>query len=293
MNRELPAPPADIDVSVRRALEEDVGSGDVTAALVPPQATAVATVVCRDEAVVCGGPWFERVFELLEPMTQVHWHVTEGQLVAADTVLCTVQGNARALLTGERTALNLLQTLSGTATSAHRYAQILAGTGCRVLDTRKTLPGLRSAQKYAAACGGVTNHRIGLFDGILIKENHLMAAGGIGQAVDSARRIAPRLPVEVEVETLDECRQALVAGADILMLDNFSLSDMREAVAMNRQLREKPALLEASGNVDLEGLGAIAATGVDFVSVGAITKHVHAVDLSMRFSLSSGNTETQ
>lgn len=279
-----PELPTDIDVTVRSALEEDVGDGDVTAALIPPQVTATATVLCRESAVICGIPWFDRVFELLDPMTQTQWHVAEGGTVEPDTLLCTMQGNARVLLTGERTALNLLQMLSGTATVARRYAGAVAGTGCRVLDTRKTIPGLRSAQKYAAACGGVKNHRIGLFDGVLIKENHLLAVGGIDRAVSSARAAGHGLPVEVEVESVDECREALEAGADILLLDNFSLADLREAVAMNSK-REKPALMEASGDVTLDTLPAIAATGVDFVSVGAITKHVRAVDLSMRFAL--------
>jgi nicotinate-nucleotide pyrophosphorylase (carboxylating) len=288
MNKGIPQPPSDVDVTVRRALEEDVGSGDVTAALIPPHATATATVISREPAVICGAPWFERVFRMLDPASQIHWHVVEGQTVEPDALLCTVKGNARALLSGERTALNFMQTCSGTATVARRYAEALVGTPCRILDTRKTLPGLRSAQKYAAACGGVTNHRIGLFDGILIKENHLVAAGGIRHAVDAARTTAPSLPVEVEVESLAECLEALDAGADILMLDNFSLSDMRKAVEMNRQRRERPALLEASGNVELERLNEIAATGVDFISVGAITKHVRAIDLSMRFNISGG-----
>jgi nicotinate-nucleotide pyrophosphorylase (carboxylating) len=288
MQIQRPTTPADIDITVRRALEEDVGGGDVTAALIPPQATATATVVSRDQAVICGGPWFERVFGLLDPMTQVHWHVEEGQMVEPDTVICTLRGNARALLTGERTALNFLQTCSGTATAARHYASALADMPCRVLDTRKTLPGLRSAQKYAAACGGVTNHRIGLFDGVLIKENHLMATGGICQAVETARQLNPDLPIEVEVESIDECTEALDAGADILLLDNFSMQDMRTAVELNRARRAKPALLEASGNVDLDTLREIASTGVDFVSVGAITKHVSATDLSMRFQLDKG-----
>lgn len=285
MNTSQPVPPADIDTTVRRALEEDVGGGDLTAALVPPQATATATVLCREAAVICGAPWFERVFELLDPSTRIHWHAAEGQAVDSDTLVCVLEGSARALLTGERTALNFLQTCSGTATTARRYAQALEGTSCRVLDTRKTVPGLRTAQKYASACGGVTNHRIGLFDGVLIKENHLMAAGGIHHAVEAAREIAADVPVEVEVESLDEFEEALDAGADILMLDNFSLADMRSAVQINRQQRRKPALLEASGDVRLERLREIAETGVDFVSVGAITKHVRAVDLSMRFTL--------
>ncbi len=285
MQTNRPTPPTDIDLCVRRALEEDVGAGDVTAALIPPQATATATVLCREKAVVCGAPWFERVFGLLDPMTQIHWHVEEGQAVEPDTVICTLRGNARALLTGERTALNFLQTCSGTATAARRFADALARTDCQVLDTRKTLPGLRTAQKYAAACGGVINHRVGLFDGILIKENHLMAAGGIRQAVETARLSSPGLPVEIEVEDLGECAQALDAGADILMLDNFSLDDMRAAVRSNRERQPRPALLEASGNVSLKTLRDIAETGVDFISVGAITKHVTAIDLSMRFQL--------
>jgi len=285
MQFQPPAPPDDIDITVRRALEEDVGGGDVTASLIPPLSTASATVVCRDRAVICGGPWFERVFRILDPMVQIHWHVREGQMVEPDAVICTLRGNARSLLTGERTALNFLQTCSGTATAARRYADALENMDCRVLDTRKTLPGLRSAQKYATACGGVTNHRMGLFDGVLIKENHLIAAGGIAGAVAAARQSSPGLSVEVEVENLEECREALDAGADILLLDNFCLDDMRRAVQLNRERRSKPAILEASGNVNLETLGSIADTGVDFVSVGAITKHVTAVDLSMRFRL--------
>ncbi|MGD8482126.1 MAG: carboxylating nicotinate-nucleotide diphosphorylase [Gammaproteobacteria bacterium] len=281
-----PEPPADIDLTVRRALEEDVGAGDITASLVPPGATATATLLSRESAVVCGAPWFERVFEILDPKVRIRWQVSEGESIEPDTLLCTLEGNARALLTGERTALNFLQTCSGTATAARRFANAIAGTSCRILDTRKTLPGLRAAQKYATACGGVTNHRMGLFDGVLIKENHLIACGGIRQAVETARASAPDLPVEVEVESLDECRDALDAGADILMLDNFSLPDMREAVALNRRRGDKAALLEASGNVELERLPEIAATGVDFISVGAITKHVRAIDLSMRFSIS-------
>jgi nicotinate-nucleotide pyrophosphorylase (carboxylating) len=280
-----PEPPADIDLTVRRALQDDVGDGDITASLVPPEAKATATLLSRESAVVCGVPWFEMVFEILDPEVRIRWKVSEGESVEPDTLLCTLEGNARALLTGERTALNFLQTCSGTATAARRFASAVAGTSCRILDTRKTLPCLRSAQKYATACGGVTNHRMGLFDGVLIKENHLIACGSIRQAVQTARASAPDLPVEVEVESMDECRHALDAGAAILMLDNFSLPDMREAVALNRRRGDKAALLEASGNVELERLSEIADTGVDFISVGAITKHVRAIDLSMRFSI--------
>ncbi len=285
MIHSMPEPPQDIDLTVQRALQEDVGAGDITAGLVPPDATATATLVSRESAVICGVPWFERVFGILDPQVRIRWHVSEGSSIEPNTLLCTIEGNARALLTGERTALNFLQTLSGTATAARRFADAVAGTSCRILDTRKTLPGLRTAQKYATACGGVRNHRVGLFDGVLVKENHLIACGGIRQAVQTARASAPNLPVEVEVESLDECRDALDAGADILMLDNFSLRDMREAVILNRRRGDRAALLEASGNVELERLTEIASTGVDFISVGAITKHVRAIDLSMRFTL--------
>ena len=285
MKIDPPTPPPDLAVTVRRALEEDLGSGDLTAALIPPAASAWATVLCREPAVICGRPWFDAVFRMLDPTLQIVWQVDEGQAVAAETTLCTLKGNARSLLSGERTALNFLQMLSGTASAARQYAEAVAGTGCQVLDTRKTIPGLRLAQKYATACGGVRNHRVGLFDGILIKENHIMAAGGIDTAIVAARETAPDLPVEVEVEDADELRAALAAGADIVMLDNFDLDQLRAAVVLNRETRSPPALLEASGNVDISRLPDIAATGVDFVSVGAVTKHVAAVDLSMRFYL--------
>jgi nicotinate-nucleotide pyrophosphorylase (carboxylating) len=275
--------PEDLELSVRRALDEDIGTGDVTAALIPPLARARANVVVREDAVLCGCAWFESVFQHLDPMVQIQWHAADGQSVRADSVVCSLAGNARALLTGERTALNFLQTLSGTATAARRYAEIVADTDCRVLDTRKTIPGLRGAQKYAAACGGMVNHRLGLFDAILIKENHIMAAGGIGPAVAAARAAHDGLTVEIEVEDLAQTAEALDAGADILLLDNFPLADLAAAVALNRQRRDPPAVLEASGNVTLETLGEIAATGVNYVSVGAATKHLRAVDLSLRF----------
>lgn len=282
---DTPTPPPDLAVTVRRALDEDLGSGDLTAELIPPAASARATVLCREPAVICGRPWFDAVFRTLDPAVQIVWQVGEGQAVDAETTLCTLKGNARSLLTGERTALNFLQMLSGTASAARRYAEAVAGSGCQVLDTRKTIPGLRLAQKYATACGGVRNHRVGLFDGILIKENHIMAAGGIEPAIAAARDSAPDMPVEVEVEDADELRAALAAGADIIMLDNFDLDQLRAAVTLNRETRSPPALLEASGNVDISRLPDIAATGVDFVSIGAVTKHVAAVDLSMRFYL--------
>lgn len=277
--------PSTIQSAVRDALAEDIGSGDVTASLVPATASATATVLTREDAVICGQPWFDEVFRQLPESTNLTWQCAEGDSVRADTVVCELAGNARVLLTGERTALNFLQLLSGTATAAQRYAEAVAGTDCRVLDTRKTIPGLRLAQKYACAMGGATNHRTGLYDGILIKENHIMAAGGIREAVLAARTGPDDLPVEVEVESMDEVREALVSGADILLLDNFSLQQLREAVALNTELRSTRAKLEASGNVSLDTIGAIAATGVDFVSVGAMTKHVRAVDFSMRFSI--------
>lgn len=278
-------PPASrIRSQVEAALAEDVGAGDLTAALVPAGARARARVISREQAVVCGRAWFDEVFRQLDERIAVRWGVADGDEVAPGALLCELEGPARPLLTGERTALNFLQLLSGTATTARRYARAVAGTGCEVLDTRKTVPGLRDAQKYAAVCGGARNHRRGLYDGVLIKENHIMAAGGIAAAVAAARAQDAGVPVEVEVESLDEVAQALEAGADILLLDNFDPEALAAAVALKRAA-SSPAKLEASGNVNLEGLATIAATGVDFVSAGAITKHVRAVDLSMRFDL--------
>jgi nicotinate-nucleotide pyrophosphorylase (carboxylating) len=267
--------------SVRGALAEDVGSGDLTAALVPAGARAEATIVARERAVVCGTAWVDEVFRQLDPSIVITWDVADGARVEADARLCTLSGPARPILTGERTALNFLQTLSGTATAARRYADAVAGTSTRILDTRKTIPGLREAQKYAVRCGGCHNHRFGLYDGILIKENHIAAAGGIAAAVRAARTSNARVPVEVEVETLDEVREALAAGADILLLDDFTLADTRAAVARARA--QGSARLEASGGIDIGRLREVAETGVDFVSVGSLTKHVRAIDLSMRF----------
>lgn len=281
------AAPADLAQQVARALAEDVGMGDLTAALVPAGRGGRATVITREPAVVCGQPWFDEVFRQLDPAVHVDWDVAEGSAVLPDQLLCRLEGPARSLLTGERAALNFLQTLSGTATVARRYAEVLAGLPCRVLDTRKTIPGLRQAQKYAVRCGGGSNHRMGLYDGILVKENHIMAAGSIAAAVAAARAQGATVPVEVEVETLDELRQTLDAGGDMALLDEFSLDDMRRAVAMNRAHPRGPIKLEASGSVSLETLRAIAETGVDFVSVGSLTKHVRAVDLSMRFDFGS------
>ena len=274
--------PADLPQQVARALAEDVGSGDLTAALIPADRIGRATVITRERAIVCGLPYVEASFHGVEPQVRLEWRVAEGDSVAANQPLVDLEGPARALLTGERTALNFLQLLSGTATAAHTYAALLEGTNCRLLDTRKTIPGLRSAQKYAVRVGGGHNHRMGLFDGILIKENHIMAAGSIAAAVAAAKRGSARVPIEVEVENLSELQQAIAAGADIAMLDDFSLDAMREAVAVNATAK-KPLKLEASGGITTATIREIAETGVDFISVGSITKHVQAVDLSMRF----------
>jgi len=279
----VPPPASELSRDVKRALAEDVGSGDRTAALIAEDRHGRATVITREPGVLCGRPWFDEVFRQLDPGAVVTWQAEDGSLLEAKQLLCGVEGSARALLTGERSALNFLQTLSGTATVTRRYVDAIAGLPCQILDTRKTLPGLRRAQKYAVRCGGGRNHRIGLFDGILIKENHIVAAGSIGAAVGSARRHKTKIPVEVEVESLDELRQALDAGADMALLDEFSLDDLRTAVELNRAHDHGPIKLEASGGVALETLRDIAETGIDFISVGALTKHVHALDLSMRF----------
>ena len=278
-----PEPPADVEQCVARALVEDVGDGDLTARLVP-DVGASARIVTREDALLCGRPYAEAAFRQLDPSAQLHWSALDGDRVQAGATLCRIHARARALLTAERTVLNFLQTLSATATQAAGYVAAVAGTGCTILDTRKTLPGLRLAQKYAVRCGGARNHRLGLHDGILIKENHISAAGSIAGAVQAARRISSAVPVEVEVEveSLGELEQALAAGADIVMLDDFGLEDMRAAVVLNRSHPQR-AKLEASGGVSLDSVRTIAGTGVDFVSVGAITKHVRAIDLSMRF----------
>jgi len=283
MNEPIPDSPVDLD-EIDRFLREDVGAGDLTALIVPDTARAEASVITREAMVLCGRPWFDAVFARLDPAVHVEWQAEEGTDVLAGALLCTLSGPARALLTGERTALNLLQTLSATATLARDYARAAAGTGLTVLDTRKTLPGLRQAQKYAVRRGGCSNHRLGLFDGILIKENHILAAGSIALAVRKAVELDARVPIEVEVENLDELAQALAAGANRVLLDNFTFAMMREAVAMSAGR----AKLEVSGNVSLENISAIAATGVDYVSVGALTKNVRAVDLSMRIVLAKG-----
>jgi nicotinate-nucleotide pyrophosphorylase (carboxylating) len=276
-------PPSDLPAVVAAALAEDVGGGDLTAQLVPAQRFGRASVITREEAILAGRPYVDEVFRQVDPRVQVEWQANDGDSLVANQVLYRLSGPARALLTGERTALNLLQTLSGVATTTRRYVDALAGLPCRILDTRKTVPGLRTAQKYAVRCGGGTNHRMGLYDGILIKENHIMAAGTIAAAVTAARKSGAPVPVEVEVETLEELREALEAGADMALLDEFSLDDLRAAVAMNRAHRNGPMKLEASGGITFERLRPIAETGVDFISVGSLTKHVRAVDLSMRF----------
>lgn len=273
--------PRDIAETVARALAEDVGSGDVTAALVPAGTTARAHVITREPAVICGQPWFNETFAQLAESVEIDWQVRECEAVAADTRLCSLSGPARAILTGERTALNFLQTLSATATRTRELVEIVAGTQAQILDTRKTIPGLRQAQKYAVNCGGGRNHRFGLYDAILIKENHIMAAGSITAAIAAARALHPALTLEVETENLAEFDEALAAGPDIIMLDDYTLEDMREAV---RRCQGK-AKLEASGGVTKDRLRAIAETGVDYISVGAITKDVKAIDLSMRFTV--------
>ncbi len=274
--------PTDISVTVRRALQEDIGGGDVTASLVPEGLHATATVIAREPAILCGAAWFDQVFRELDPRVKIDWQAADGTRVGPNQPVCALAAQARALLTGERTALNFLQTLSGTATRARSYADAVSGTRARVLDTRKTIPGLRSAQKYAVRCGGCDNHRMGLFDGILIKENHILAAGSITNAIAHAARAHTGLPVEVEVETLDELEEALRCRADIILLDNFGVQAIREAV----QRTAARAKLEASGGVLLEQIRELAQTGVDFISVGALTKDLTAVDLSMRFELS-------
>jgi nicotinate-nucleotide pyrophosphorylase (carboxylating) len=275
-------PPEDLPQLVERALAEDVGSGDLTAALIAPGTPGRAAIQSRERAVLCGIPYVEATFARLDRETRISWTRPEGALLEAGEVFCRLEGPARALLTGERTALNFLQLLSGTATATRAYVERLAGSACRLLDTRKTLPGLRTAQKYAVRVGGGRNHRIGLYDGILIKENHIMAAGSIGAAVTAARVAGGKVSVEVEVESLEELREALEAHADIALLDEFTLAALGEAVALNRAAAQ-PLKLEASGGVTLDTVRAIADTGVDFISVGAITKHVRAIDLSMRF----------
>jgi len=267
------------DIDVGQALQEDVGEGDLTAVLVPPDHHSRAHVLTRDAAVLCGTRWFSAVFHRLDRRVEIGWQAQDGDEVPPNQEICVLAGPTRALLTGERTALNFLQTLSGTATVTRGYARKLQGTHTKLLDTRKTIPGLREAQKYAVRCGGGYNHRLGLFDGVLIKENHIAAVGSIAGAVASAKARYPAMQVEVEVENLAQLDEAIAAGADVLLLDNFTVDQLQAAVARNRgRLR-----IEASGGFDLDTLRAAAETGIDFISVGALTKHIRAIDLSMRF----------
>jgi nicotinate-nucleotide pyrophosphorylase (carboxylating) len=274
--------PTDIAVTVASALAEDVGAGDLTAALIPAAARAHGTVISREAATLCGCAWFDEVFRQLDRAVQIEWLAHDADQIAPNQTLCKLRGPARALLTGERTALNFVQTLSATATVTRQFADAVAGTACRILDTRKTIPGLRLAQKYAVRCGGGTNHRVGLFDAILIKENHIVAAGSIAAAAAHARQIAGTRMVEVEVENLDELQQALAADIDRVLLDNFTRADMLQAVRLNTARQGRKIALEASGNMTLQTVRSVAETGVDFISVGSLTKRVRAVDLSMR-----------
>jgi len=275
-----------IAAQVTNALAEDVGSGDLTASLVPLASIANAVVITREPAIICGTAWFDEVFRQLDSTIQIRWHCKDGDRMASGAMLCELKGTARNVLTGERTALNFLQLLSGTATITRQYADAIKDKPCRVLDTRKTIPGLRLAQKYAVACGGGSNHRIGLFDAVLIKENHIISAGSISNAIQHSRSIAGTRMVEIEVESLNELQQALHTDIDRILIDNFSLNDMRSAVKLRDGYLHHRIEIEASGNVALGNIHAIAETGVDFISVGALTKHVQAIDLSMRFEFS-------
>lgn len=274
-------------INIQAFLDEDLGSGDITALIIPQSSEAVAKVITREAMVCCGQDWFNAVFQELDPVISVQWHVQEGQWLEAGALLCTLKGKARPLLTGERTALNLLQTLSAVATQARLYAKEVAGTNCKVLDTRKTIPGLREAQKYAVVCGGCHNHRTGLYDGILIKENHIIAAGSIAKAIAQARKISDKL-LEVEVENMTELDQALAAQPDRIMLDNFSVAQLKLAV---KKVAGRCAL-EASGNVLLSNIREIAEAGVNYISIGALTKNIQAIDLSMRIVLEQESCKT-
>jgi len=276
--------PENISNQVTLALQEDIATGDVTADLIPKENQSNATVVCRDDAVLSGVAWFNEVFSQIDSDVKIEWNFKDGDLIKANSVLCTLSGNSRAILSGERAALNFVQTLSATATLTHQFVEKISGSKAKILDTRKTLPNLRDAQKYAVLCGGGKNHRIGLYDMILIKENHIMAAGSISKAVAQAKMLHPAIKVEVETENLEEFREASRAGADIIMLDNFDLGLMAKAVVENKA-NGGVIKLEASGGVNIKTVRGIAETGVDFISVGQITKDIYAVDLSMRFDI--------
>jgi len=279
-------PPRDLASQVEAALREDIGSGDVTAALVPAAQRVRGSVITRESAVLAGRPWVDATFRHLDPHVQLDWHANDGEPLAANQVVFDIAGSARAVLTGERTALNFLQLLSATATATHRFVDAVTGTGCTILDTRKTLPGLRTAQKYAVRCGGAQNHRMGLYDRVLIKENHIAAAGSLTGAIRAARSHAPGVTVEVEVESPAELEEALAASPDIVLLDEFTLADLRAGVALNRA-GSRPVKLEASGSMTLETVRAVAETGVDYISIGSLTKHIRAIDLSLRLEFST------
>lgn len=272
-------PSSYISKQVTLALAEDIGDGDVTAKLIPDDKLADARIICREPAILCGADWVSEVFNQLDTAIQIDWHCQDGDNIQSDQELCRLHGSARHLLSGERSALNFLQTLSATATQAHEYVMAVEGTGCRILDTRKTIPGLRLAQKYAVRCGGAYNHRIGLYDMVLIKENHISAAGSIQAAVDAAHSSSPDIPLEVEVENLQQLQQALDADVDRILLDNMDIPTLKQAV----QMTNKRIPLEASGGVTQKTAREIAQTGVDYISIGSITKHIHAIDFSMRF----------
>lgn len=269
--------------NVSAALQEDLGSGDKTAQLVPESTTASAIIICREPMTLAGQPWVDEVFRQLNPDVDIQWLANDGDHLPADAEICVLDGAARSLLSGERTALNFLQTLSATATMTSRYVNAVANFKARILDTRKTIPGLRIAQKYAVRCGGGNNHRIGLFDAILIKENHIVSAGGVEAAIRTAKEQHSNLPIEIEVESVTELRDALRAGADRLLLDNFDIADLQRAVEVNHKEGDPPVDLEASGGLTLDEIVKVAETGVDYISVGALTKNITAIDLSMRF----------
>ena len=275
----------EIRANAARALQEDIGSGDLTASLIASGKILAATVISREAGVLCGMQWFEACFVSLAADTEIEWFAKDGDFVPAGQTLCNIRGNARALLTAERSALNFLQLLSAVATQTKRYADAVAGTGAAIVDTRKTLPGLRLAQKYAVTCGGGVNHRVGLYDGILIKENHIIAVGGIRPALQKAQKIAPPgVFIQIEVESLQELQEALAAGARMVLLDNFTLNQLADAVALTRKQAGKAVILEASGNMSLENVRQVAETGVDRISIGGLTKNIQAIDLSMRFA---------
>lgn len=272
--------PAFITQSIKTSFNEDIGSGDITAELIAPDSRLDVSLICREKAVLCGSQWFSEAFLQLDPDVDIQWLAAEGDLIAANTIICQIQGNARAILSAERTALNFLQTLSATATVTHQYQSRIQHTACKILDTRKTIPGLRLAQKYAVKCGGGCNHRIGLFDAYLLKENHIAAAGSIAAAVTQARELHPQALLEVEVENLSQLDQAIQARVDRVLLDNFTIADLKQAVTLAGGSVE----LEASGNITLQNIEEIAQCGVDFISIGALTKHIQAIDFSLRYN---------